>query len=146
MEWTAQQQAAIEPTDASPLKIMVSPWLESDCFEAPDAASYRERRPSTITSAPSMLALPNEGDDGFDIGSVEMSEEQRKILDEVLADINALQINQETPEDVPKEFCPEIFIYDTHHNSSNIYYTRKMQDRFAFEAQLTRTCAKDERQ
>ena len=59
-----------------------------------------------------MLALPNEGDDGFDIGSVEMSEEQRKILDEVLADINALQINQETPEDVPKEFCPEIFIYD----------------------------------
>eukprot|EP00435_Cladocopium_sp_Y103_P030111 s1467_g7.t1 len=82
----------------------VGEGLESDCFEAAGAASYRDRRStSTITSAPSMPAIPDKGDDGFDIGSVEMTEEQRKMLEEVLADINALQINQATPEDVPKE-------------------------------------------
>ena len=121
LEWTEHQAAAIEPTEKSPLRIMASPRLESDCFESEGGASYREKKSaSTISSAPSMMALPDKGDNDFDIDSVEMTEEQRKMLNDVLADINTLKINQAPPEDVPKEFCPEIFNDGMYHSLSNI--------------------------
>ena len=88
---------------------MSSPRLEGDCFET---NSYRDKKStSCLSSTPCMPALPDNAGE-LDIDHVEMTEDQRKKLDEVLADISALTINLQTPEDHQEMFCPEILNCD----------------------------------
>ena len=88
--------------------------LEDECFDSSwerehvTAHEFRRRKSSQSVLAKSESSLQVADSPGqaqpFDIDKVEMTEEQRKMFNDVLADIEALEINTASTN---QEFCPQ---------------------------------------
>lgn len=105
--WTSQQTMDFE--GASYEKLPASTRLEADCFEDTKGCggvvptTFRSNSTHSMSSASSdkdtkVAESPAGTDMNFDI---EMTEEQRKELEAVLADLHALKINTPEPESCP---------------------------------------------
>lgn len=110
--WDSQQSMEFE--DASYEKMQASTRLEADCFEDAKGAhgvspttTYRSNSTRSMSSVASSndRAEVAESPAGTEMNlDIEMTEEQRKELDGILADLHALKIHAPEP-----ELCPYFF-------------------------------------
>ena len=104
--WAAEQTADMESMAKDLDKKPAPNRLEEDCFEPVDS-TYRSTSTTSLSSAStpgSTFVTPGKHDDTLpEKLDIEMTEEQAKMLDDLMADIKALEIhsNPESPEPRP---------------------------------------------